>query len=154
MVRAADSAMHVLLAKAAVFAALWFAGVSVSFGTPVFIVLVIVAMFTCGTSQKWRGDASAYSVFNDGVRIAGTMSADQIDAQMRNGGHAPRVNRPAESAFVQAAVRGWGGGAATAPQKARVRAASAAENSEEDIRRRRAAAGAAAEARTGGRMHA
>ena len=94
-----------------VFAVVWCAGAHVEFGVPTFIGLLIFAMFSCGTGEKWSSQASAYSVFNDdGNRIAGTMSAEQIDGQMRNGGHAVRQTNERESTFVQTAVRGWGGG--------------------------------------------
>eukprot|EP00966_Prymnesium_polylepis_P077143 1786983-Prymnesium_polylepis.1 len=80
-----------LIYKIVAFVAVWVAAAYVELGTPAFIALLIAAMFTCGTGEKWSSDASAYSVFNDGERVAGTLSAEQIDGQMRNGGHAVRT---------------------------------------------------------------
>ena len=91
MVRSARAAPLVNLGKAAAFAAAWGLGVYAEFGVPVFIGLLIFAKFTIGTSERWAADSSAYSVFNDGVSITGTMSAHQIDEQMRNGGHSMRA---------------------------------------------------------------
>ena len=144
MVKSARPPTHVWLVKAAVFATIWAAGVYVEFGVPVFLALVIFAMFTCGTGEKWAGEASAYSVFNDGQHIAGTMSADQLDAQMRNGGHAPRASPPEyESSFIQNALRGWGGGTEQRPANR----GSKQPIAEDELRRRRAAAADAAQAR-------
>jgi hypothetical protein len=106
-------------------------------------------MFTIGTSERWAADSSAYSVFNDGVSITGTMSAHQIDEQMRNGGHSMRApSSQPESSFVQKALRGWGGGSTFA------RGLGSTEDvqvhvqvDEAELRRRRAAAADAAQVR-------
>ena len=101
-------------------------------------------MFTCGTSEKWASQSSAYSVFNGGEQIAGTLSARQVDEQMRNGGHARRAAAaPAESTFMQSALRGWGGGSTTVPAQGGVRA----DLSQADLRLRRAVQAEAAEKR-------
>ena len=144
MVRSATP-LHVKLAKAAAYGGVWYAGAYVEMGVPTFIALVIYAMFTCGTGTKWAGDASAYSIFNDGENIAGSMTAAQIDAQMRNGGHAPQKAAVYESSFVQSATRGWGGGSEHQPAVAR--AGRPASGEDEELRRRREAAAAAAQAR-------
>jgi hypothetical protein len=145
MVRSARTSPRIVALRGAAYAAILYAGVYLEFGVPVFLALVIHAMFTCGTSDRWAGDASAYSVFNDGERIAGTMAAEDIDAQMRNGGHAPRKQPAYESSFVQNALRGWGGGVGSSSSKSA--APRAAPASEEELRRRRAAAADAAQAR-------
>ena len=149
MVRSARAAPLVNLGKAAAFAAAWGLGVYAEFGVPVFIGLLIFAMFTIGTSERWAADSSAYSVFNDGVSITGTMSAHQIDEQMRNGGHSMRApSSQPESSFVQKALRGWGGGSTFA------RGLGSTEDvqvhvqvDEAELRRRRAAAADAAQVR-------
>ena len=141
MVRSAESGRYSKVAAAGIA---WYAGIYVGLGTPVFIGLLILAMFTCGTSEKWPSQSSAYSVFNGGEQIAGTLSARQIDEQMRNGGHARRAAAtPAESTFMQSALRGWGGGSTTVPVQGGVRA----EVSQADLRLRRAAQAEAAEKR-------
>ena len=145
MVRSSATPLHVKLAKAAAYGGVWYAGAYVEMGVPTFIALVIYAMFTCGTGTKWAGDASAYSIFNDGENIAGSMTAAQIDAQMRNGGHAPQKAAVYESSFVQSATRGWGGGSEHQPAVAR--AGRLASGEDEELRRRREAAAAAAQAR-------
>lgn len=130
--------------KAVAFAAAWGAGVYAGFGVPAFIGLLILAM-SVGTSERWASDASAYSVFNDGTRIAGTLSADQLDEQMRNGGHAKqRAHAAPESSFLQNALRGWGGGVESA--RARNKPSGGAVD-EAELRRRRSAAADAAQAR-------
>ena len=147
MLRSSTTPLHLKLAKAAAYGGVWYAGAYVEMGVPTFLALVIYAMFTCGTGTKWAGDASAYSIFNDGENIAGSMTAAQIDAQMRNGGHAPQKAAVYESSFVQSATRGWGGGSEYQPAVAR--AGRAASGEDEELRRRRAreAAAAAAQAR-------
>ena len=137
--------------KAVAFGAMWYAGVHVGLGVPAFIGLLIVAMFTCGTGEKWSGQASAYSVFNDGERITGTMSAEQLDGQMRNGGHAVQSKKTDfDSSFIQNAMRGWGGGSASA-SGGHKRCSVDPENDLE-LRRRRSQVAAAAQARAGGTL--
>ena len=145
MVRSSAAPRHAVLTKAAIYAAIWYAGVCVEMGVPVFLGLIIFAMFTCGTSEKWAGDASAYSVFNDGERIAGTMTAEQVDAQMRNGGSVPQRAATYESSFLRKATRGWGGGSEQRPLTSPRTGTPAA--SGEQLRQRREAAAAAAQAR-------
>ena len=143
MVRSATTPLTVRLAKACAYAAVWYLGVYVKLGVPTFFALVIFAMFTCGTGERWAGDSSAYSVFNGGgERIAGTMTAEQIDAPMRNGGHAPRQENSYESNFVKTALRGWGGGSDHQPLHAAKHAMD-----EQQLRQRREVAAAAAQAR-------
>lgn len=147
MVSSAATPRRAKAFKVALYAAAWYAGCYVEMGVPVFLALAMYALFTFGTGERWAGDASAYSVFNDGERITGTMTADQIDAQMRNGGHAPRAAASSESSFVQSALRGWGGGgehSGAAPRRAD------ASVSGEELHRRRAAAADAAQARASG----
>ena len=63
------------------------------FTTPVFILILIVGMFSLGSREKWAseheemgGVSSAYSVFNDGGRtMAGGMTATELDGQLRGG---------------------------------------------------------------------
>ena len=142
MVRSAVTPIHVTVIKAVIFAGIWYVGVCVEMGVPVFLALTIYAMFTCGTGKRWSSEESAYSVFNEGSKsIAGTMTAAQIDAQMRNGGHAPRTQSAYESSFVQSALRGWGGGSEHGKTGA-PRAGTPADDAEL-LRRRRAAADAA-----------
>ena len=148
MVRSSTTPLHVKLAKAAAYGGVWYAGAYVEMGVPTFLALAIYAMFTCGTGTKWAGDASAYSIFNDGESIAGSMTAAQIDAQMRNGGHAPQPAAVYESSCVQSALRGWGGGSGHQPAVAR--AGRRASGDEEPRRRTREAAAAAAQARANG----
>ena len=148
MVRTSTTPLHVKLAKAAAYGGVWYAGAYVEMGVPTFLALAIYAMFTCGTGTKWAGDASAYSIFNDGENIAGSMTAAQIDAQMRNGGHAPQQAAVYESSFVQSALRGWGGGSEHQPAVAR--AGRPASGDEELRRRAREGAAAAAQARANG----
>ena len=145
MVRSARASPLVNLGKAALFAAAWGVGVYAEFGVPVFIGLLIFAMFTIGTSERWAADSSAYSVFNDGVSITGTMSAHQIDEQMRNGGHSMRapISQP-ESSFVQKALRGWGGGSTFARG---LGSTVDVQVDEAELRRRRAASADAAQVR-------
>ena len=131
--------------KAAVYAGIWCAGIYIEMGVPVFMALIIYAMFTCGTGEKWSGETSAYSVFNDGNQLAGTMSAEQIDAQMRNGGHAPRKAAEYESNFIQNALRGWGGGSEASRRP--TPSASDGAPRDDELRRRRAAAANAAQER-------
>lgn len=58
------------------------------YGLPTFLVCVMVAIVILGTREKWDGEVSAYSVFNeDGRRLPGQFTAEQFDAQLR--GHAP-----------------------------------------------------------------
>lgn len=52
-------------------------------GLPTFLVLTIVVIVVFGTRDKWDGEASAYSVFNDGRRLPGQFTAEQFDAQLR-----------------------------------------------------------------------
>ena len=147
MVHSSTTPLHVKLAKLAVYASVWYAGAYVEMGVPTFLALTIYAMFTCGTGTKWDGDASAYSIFNGGENIAGSMTAAQIDAQMRNGGHAPQQAAVYESSFVRSALRGWGGGSEHQPAVAR---AGRQGTSDEELRHRRNAAAAAAQARACG----
>merc|ERR1712087_226033 len=141
MVRSAGGSLS--LTQAVLFVGVWFAAAFVGFGTPAFILLLIIGMFACGTSRKWEGQPSAYSVFNDGVRLTGTLSADQVDAQLRNGGTPSVSHAPAASSFMQTALRGWGGGSEYMP----INIAKAQASTEEEVRHRRAAAADAAEAR-------
>jgi len=129
--------------KVAAFFAAWYAGVYVGLGVPVFLGLLIIAMFTCGTSEKWQGEESAYSVFNDGKRIAGTMTADQIDEQLKHGGQPLQSTPKYESSFVKNAIRGWGGGA----EHSRSARPAAGSTEQEELRQRRLAAAGAAQAR-------
>ena len=63
------------------------------FTTPVFILILIVGMFSLGSREKWAseheemgGVSSAYSVFNDGGKtMAGGMTAKELDGQLRGG---------------------------------------------------------------------
>lgn len=63
------------------------------FTTPVFILILMVGMFSLGSREKWAseheemgGVSSAYSVFNDGGRtMAGGMTAKELDGQLRGG---------------------------------------------------------------------
>ena len=125
------------------FVGVWAAAAYVEFGTPAFIVLLIVAMFSCGSGEKWSSDMSAYSVFNDGEQIAGTLSVEQIDGQMRNGGHAVRTKKETDSSFMRDAVRGWGGGT----ESVRGRKSASEPNDAVEQRRQRALAADAAQAR-------
>lgn len=54
---------------------------------PVYILVsILVAIFTAGLGQRQPGDASAYSVFNQGVRrLPGQLDADVLDEQIRRG---------------------------------------------------------------------
>lgn len=77
-----------------------------------FIALCIVAMFA-GTRERWQSEKnrSAYSVFNEHVeRIAGTLTAAQIDGQLRNGGHTAR-DEQGLALRNNAGGHWWGGGA-------------------------------------------
>lgn len=63
------------------------------FTTPVFILILLVGMFSLGSREKWAsehvemgGVSSAYSVFNEGGKaIAGGMTAKELDGQLRGG---------------------------------------------------------------------
>lgn len=63
------------------------------FTTPVFILILLIGMFSLGSREKWAseheemgGVSSAYSVFNDGGRtMAGGMTATELDGQLRGG---------------------------------------------------------------------
>ena len=63
------------------------------FTTPVFILILIVGMFSLGSREKWAsehaemgGVSSAYSVFNEGGKtMAGGMTAKELDGQLRGG---------------------------------------------------------------------
>mmetsp|Transcript_33745 Transcript_33745/g.99414 ORF Transcript_33745/g.99414 Transcript_33745/m.99414 type:complete len:184 (+) Transcript_33745:109-660(+) len=63
------------------------------FTTPVFILILVVGMFSLGAREKWAsehaamgGVSSAYSVFNEGGKtMAGGMTAKELDGQLRGG---------------------------------------------------------------------
>lgn len=86
----------------------WMA-VKAGFGVPAFIAICILCICTVGVGERWTSEASAYSVFNKGgTRLAGTLTAEQLDAQMRSAGQAR-----AESASLDHTdgVHTWGRGA-------------------------------------------
>ena len=147
MVRSSQASARVWTLKSscklAAFGLVWYVGVRCEFGTPTFIGLLIVAMFTCGTGKKWSSEPSAYSVFNGGERINGTLSADMLDGQMRNGGHAVRSKPEEDSSFIQNATRGWGGGVGGRS----TRAAADKPVDQAEVRRRRELAAEAARVR-------
>jgi hypothetical protein len=118
----------------------WWMGARAGFGMPAFIALTCGALFFFGTSERWAADTSAYSVFNtNGRRIAGTMSAEQIDAQLRSGGQAD-----VREAGRQIGGHWWGSGHALDAKPA---AATTAAPTPSELRERRAAAADAAQAR-------
>ena len=120
----------------------WWAAARQGFGMPAFIGLACVAMFCIGTSERWAGDASAYSVFNtNGRRIAGTMSAEQIDAQLRSGGQVD-----AGEAGRQVGGHWWGSGYKVGGSSPAA-ASGPVTPTPEELRERRAAAADAAQAR-------
>ena len=54
------------------------------FGVVAVILSIFVAIRIYGFRQKWDGEVSAYSVFNEGQKaIPGTFTADQFDKQLR-----------------------------------------------------------------------
>ncbi|KAJ8612435.1 hypothetical protein CTAYLR_006589 [Chrysophaeum taylorii] len=59
------------------------AAIRYDLAVPAFIVLSIVALVLFGTREKWDGEASAYSVCNNGRRLPGQFTAEQFDAQLR-----------------------------------------------------------------------
>ncbi|EOD28458.1 hypothetical protein EMIHUDRAFT_204337 [Emiliania huxleyi CCMP1516] len=144
MVKSGHTPLRVWILRAAAFAVAQATGAAIGLGGPTFIALAILAIFTCGTGQTaWRsGGASAYSVFNGGERIAGTLHAEQLDQQIRHGAVPRGAKAPEESAFVRTAVRGWGGGSQQAPGATSRDAADGA-----GVTQRRVAAAKAAEAR-------
>ena len=144
MVKSGHTPLRVWILRAAAFAVAQATGAAIGLGGPTFIALAILAIFTCGTGQTaWRsGGASAYSVFNGGERIAGTLHAEQLDQQIRHGAVPRGAKAPEESAFVRTAVRGWGGGSQQAPGAISRDAADGA-----GVTQRRVAAAKAAEAR-------
>ena len=138
MVRSSSSSWAQVATRSLPYLAAWCASAWAGFGVPGFIAVCTFAMFQLGTKERWSSESSAYSVFNaGGTRIAGTLTAEQIDGQLRNGGHAVR-DAPAEPAG-----HWWGRGS-------KVNAAStpaAQQLTEAEIRQRRAAAADAAQAR-------
>lgn len=90
MVRTASRTWTQVATGALPYASVWCLIAWAGFGVPGFILVCILAMFRAGTKERWSSEASAYSVFNRGERIAGTLTAEQIDGQLRNGGHAAR----------------------------------------------------------------
>ena len=144
MVTSARTSWLQVLIKLLPYILAWAAAASLDFGVPAFLALCIVAMFS-GTRERWQSEnnRSAYSVFNErGERIAGTLTADQIDGQLRNGGHAARDQAD------QASIGGhwWGGGKKLGASDTST-AAVAAPDDQEARRRQRVAAAAAADAR-------
>ena len=129
---------------------LWLVAAWAGFGVQGFIAAAILGMWRLGTRERWQSETSAYSVFNaGGARIAGTLTAEQIDGQLRNGGHAASGGGAQGSG--QAHGHWWGGGRTLSA------AAAAAEPASEPkaVREQRAAAAAmAAEARARRRVEA
>ncbi|KAG1670512.1 hypothetical protein FOA52_000766 [Chlamydomonas sp. UWO 241] len=55
---------------------------------PVFVLACMVAVILANLGRRREGEESAYSIFNAGVRrLPGQLDADQIDEQIRRGGH-------------------------------------------------------------------
>ena len=129
MVRSATRTWAQTFAAALPYAVAFGAAVWAGFGAPAFIALSVLAMFRLGTSQRWQNDTSAYSVFNaGGTRIAGTLTAEQIDGQLRHAGHSQKADGAGESAASGpswAGGRKLGGGGASPPSAAQQRAAAA-----------------------------
>lgn len=72
------------LAVAVGYLALWIVLAKLSLG-PVFTLLTIVVVIFCNLGTRQPGEASAYSIFNDGVRLPGQLDANEIDRQVREG---------------------------------------------------------------------
>ncbi|KAF5841318.1 hypothetical protein DUNSADRAFT_13592 [Dunaliella salina] len=53
---------------------------------PIFILCSIAALIFCNLGKRKPGEASAYSIFNPGVRaLPGQLDASEIDRQFRHG---------------------------------------------------------------------
>lgn len=52
---------------------------------PVFVVTSIFALILLNLGKRREGEASAYSVFNQGRRLPGQLTAEDLDAQLRRG---------------------------------------------------------------------
>lgn len=88
MVRAATRSLG-LLAAAVMLATLGVLA-RLGFGLPAFLVLTMVSICVFGTREKWAGEPSAYSVFNEaGRRLPGQLTAEQFEAELL--GSAPEV---------------------------------------------------------------
>ena len=73
----------------------WALAIHVGFGA-VYVILVAFAAVFCNLGQRGQGEASAYSVFNNFQYLQGELRMDQVEAEMRGGGHLPRLPRRAE----------------------------------------------------------
>jgi hypothetical protein len=53
---------------------------------PIYLLLALIITIFTHLGTKKEGDASAYSVFNEGVRrLPGQLDADVVDQQIRRG---------------------------------------------------------------------
>ena len=78
-------------------------------GLPAFILLCILLLSRL-TRERWAGETSAYSVFNPrGQRIAGSLTAEQIDGQLRGGRANPQLAESGQGHFGRSSHR-WGQG--------------------------------------------
>ncbi|CAB9518637.1 expressed unknown protein [Seminavis robusta] len=105
-------------------------------GVIAFVGTILAAIFTVGLREKWDGETtdSAYNVFNRGGKaILGSLTGDQVDAQLRGGFQ----NGSSQSGPVGDAPLATTKSTATTTQKL----------SEGDKLKRRSAAAAAAERR-------
>merc|ERR1712137_255210 len=91
------------MGRCSFFALLQFFAAQAGFGTPVFIVLCIIVMWTYGTRERWKDEGlSAYSVFNEGqTRLLGDRSATQIDNELRGGASVLERERSGQSRTAQ-----------------------------------------------------
>lgn len=57
---------------------------------PIYLMLAVVAAIFCNLGERREGEASAYSIFNEGVRrLPGQLDAEQLDDQIRRGAGVP-----------------------------------------------------------------
>ncbi|KAK9800331.1 hypothetical protein WJX73_004053 [Symbiochloris irregularis] len=52
---------------------------------PPFVLLTITCLIFFNLGTRTAGEASAYSVFNNGRRLPGQLTADELDRQLRQG---------------------------------------------------------------------
>jgi len=69
---------------------LWALAIHLGFGA-VYVILVAFAVIFSNLGDRAEGEASAYSVFNNFQYLQGELRMDQVEAEMRGGGHLPRL---------------------------------------------------------------
>ncbi len=69
---------------------LWALAIHLGFGA-VYVILVAFAIIFSNLGDRAEGEASAYSIFNNFQYLQGELRMDQVEAEMRGGGHLPRL---------------------------------------------------------------